>query len=69
MQIFCLWNRKSGKFLLVEFGIKLKESGSHYRLESEIQDLLTKTPESTVWNPESKTVLVYVTWGEWIIYS
>ena len=46
---FCLWNPESGKFLLVanlgswvlESGIQLKEYGSHYRLFSGIQGVIT----------------------------
>ena len=47
------------------------ESGSHLRLESEIQVPLTKNPESscwnlesTAWNPESRTVLDSLIWGD-----
>ena len=56
---------ESGKFLLVESGIQGFEIGdsaqririkSRYSLEPGIQIALTTSPESTGWNPESKTV-------------
>ena len=37
------------------------ESGIHGR---GIRNLQTWNPESTAWNPESKTLLDYLTWGE-----
>ena len=67
---------ESGKFLLVESGIlgfELQKSNSrnsrcHKQLEFRIQVPLTKStesstwnPESSVWNPEFKTVLDHLT--------
>ena len=52
-EIFCQWNPESRA---LESGIQLKESG--------IQVALTKDPESTAWNPESKTVLDFLSYGE-----
>ena len=37
------------------------ESGIH---ECGIQNPRMWNPESTAWNPESKTLLDYLTWGE-----
>ena len=37
-----------------------RDLGSHYQLESGIQDPLTWNRESTAWNSESKTVLDYL---------
>lgn len=48
---------ESGKFLLVESGIPLTT-------RSGTQVPLTKNPECTAWNPESKTVLDSLTSGD-----
>ena len=55
----------------LEYGIQLKESGiplvTGIRNPISIDkdpEFSTCNPESTVWNPESKTVLDYLTWGE-----
>ena len=62
---FCLQNQESWA---LESGIQLKESGIHRRLVSGIQVSWTKNPESstgsqesTAWNPESKTLLDFLT--------
>ena len=47
----------------MESVIQLKESGIQ-RYESGIQVPLTKNPELTAWNPEFKTVLDSLTWGD-----
>ena len=65
---FSLWNPESWA---LEFGIQLKESGIPqkmwnpeynflwHRLKSSIWN-----PEFKAWNPESKTILTFFTWGE-----
>ena len=45
---------KSGVQPLMEFGIR----------GCGIRNTRTLNPESTAWNPESKTLLDYITWGE-----
>ena len=42
------------------------ESSSFWNPESTVLEsgILTRNPESTAWNPESKTVLDSLTWGE-----
>ena len=40
------------------------ESEKCLLVESGIQVVLTKDPESTPWNPESKTVLDFLSYGE-----
>lgn len=54
------------QILALESGIQLKESGSHYRLESKIHVPLTKNPGFGFQYLESKTVLAFLTWGEGI---
>ena len=39
----------------------------YYRLKSGIQVLLTKNPESSAWNPESKTGLDCLPWGKTLL--
>ena len=55
---FCLWNLK---FRALESGIQLKKS--HQRFDFGIQFQLTKNPEFTAWNPESKTVFDSLIWA------
>ena len=60
----CLWNRDPGNFCLWKSEqSRVLESGIP---ESRILVLLTNTwnPESTAWNPESKTVRNCLTWGD-----
>ena len=60
---FCLWNLESRKICLcnpeswaLEPGIQLKESGLIHTKDC--------NPESTVWNPESKTVFQSLAYGD-----
>ena len=53
------------QILALESGIQLKESGSHYRLESKIHVPLTES-RIRIPVPGSKTVLAFLTWGEGI---
>ena len=62
---------ESGKILLLESGIQLKESGILLRIGIQNPSSTDKdwnqvpgNPESTTWNPESKTVLDSLTLGE-----
>ena len=52
---FCLWNLESRTFQLKK---------SHQRCDFGIYVPLTKNPESTARNPESKTVLDSLIWGD-----
>ena len=68
---FCFWNPELGKILLVEcgileFGIQNTAPGiwnptNEWNPESKFH---WQRLESTVWNPESKTVLDSLTWGK-----
>ena len=51
---------QSERFLLVESGIQLKDTGIGLTISSIDKDW---NPKSTAWNPESKTVLDFLTWG------
>ena len=58
---------ESEKLLLLESGILgfgIQNPSSTDRLESNIWN-----PEFAAWNPESKTVLDSLTWGDTIIFS
>ena len=48
----------------LESRLQLKESRIPLMLGVWIQVPLTKNPESTEWDPESKTVLDFLTWGD-----
>ena len=68
---FCLWNPESEKRLLVGSRIRLKESGIPLTIEIQNPSSTNKrlnystwNLKSTAWNPESKTVLDSLTWGE-----
>ena len=73
---FCLWNPGSGIFLvlesaILEFGFQnavqgIRNPTNDWNPESRFQwqrlESRTRNPESTAWNPKSKTVLDSVTW-------
>ena len=74
---FCLWNLEAQKILLLASGILgfgIRNTAQRIRnpssSQSRIQLLLKKTGngywylESTAWNPESKTVLDSLIWGD-----
>ena len=70
---FCFRNPKSWALKSV---IQLKESGIHWRLESEIHASLTKNrkfstwnPKCIAWNPESKIPLQTFTWGSLLLMN
>ena len=70
--IFCLWNPESGNVLLVEFGIL--GLGIRNAVQGNRNPTNDCNPESkfqwqgleySTWNPECKTILGSLTWGEW----
>ena len=43
------------------------DCNSESKFYCQILESSTSNPESAVWNPESKTVLDSLTWGEWFL--
>ena len=75
LENFCLWIRSPGKFCLwnpesraLESRIELKYPTTEWNLESKFHwrrlESSTRNPEPMEWDPESKTVLYSLTWGE-----
>ena len=60
---FCLWNSEYGKCLLVESGIRGFGIRNPSTTDKE-SEFSTWTPESTMCNPESKSVLDSLTWDK-----
>ena len=58
---FCLWIPESWA---MEFGIPLKESGIPLTIDIQNPSSPDKDLENGTWNPESKTVLDTITWGD-----
>ena len=48
----------------MEFGIQLKESGIPLAIDIQNPSSTDKDLENGTWNPESKTVLDTITWGD-----
>ena len=59
--MFYMWNPESWA---LEPGIQLKEYEIPLTIGIRIPSSTDKNPESTAWNPEPKTVLDYLTWGD-----
>ena len=61
---FCLWNPELSRILLVGSRIQLKESGIPLAIGVQFQ---WQRQQSRTWNPESKTIVDFLTLGERVI--